>query len=150
MGQSTDAEIAFGVDLGEGEDCTFPWDAGDIEDWWRKFNGFVNPIPEPEWDAERTPERDAQVTAYFKASRDWYNANPLPVDLISHCSGDYPMYILAVPGTHTSASRGYPIKLDPNDFARNPNTIEFREFCEKHNIEPNEEPAWLLFSTWTC
>jgi hypothetical protein len=149
MGQSTDAKIAFGVDFGE--DAEFPWERYEEVQWWRDLNEFVNPVPEPDWSSDRTkPQADRQekITAYFDAQRAWDLANPCPVEVVSHCSGDYPMWILAVPGTHTSANRGYPAKLDPNDFARNPNTTAFHEFCEKHGIELSEEPAWLLFSNW--
>ena len=146
MGQSTDAKIAFGVDFGE--EAEFPWGDYEVVEWWREYNLFVNPETTPNWSDEQSPEREAQVTAYFDSQRAWDAANPLPVDVISHCSGDYPLWILAVPGTHISANRGYPVELDPNNFARNPNTTDFRAFCEKHNIELSKEPAWLLFSMW--
>ena len=114
MGQSTDAKIAFGVDFGE--DTEFPWNAydGEITEWWRELHGFVSPVPTPDWSSarNRTPEYDAQCSAYFKAQRDWDAAHPIPVDVIDHCSGDYPMTILAVPGTLTTASRGYPVVAD--------------------------------------
>ena len=37
-------------------------------------------------------------------------------DLIIHCSYDYPMYFLAIPGTEKTAYQGYPKPVDYDDF----------------------------------
>ena len=154
MGQSTNAEIAFGVDFGEieGEGRYFPWSGdeheGCIESWWRDFKGFVNPISEPNWGKIHTAEERVQISLYFDTRHEWDKNHPLPVELISHCAGDYPMYILAVPDTHVLAYRGDPVTIDAESFRRKPDARAFLVFCEDHEIDLPKEPAWLLFSDW--
>ena len=120
MGVSTDGQICFGILFDEGFE--FPWDSnefeGDIEGWWTfdvlEFrHSFEIFTPEGEYlGGERPPEE--RITEYFRERREFTERNPeLPVELVNCCSGDCPMYILAIPKTCYSASRGYPEELDP-------------------------------------
>ncbi len=69
-----------------------------------------------------------------------------PVELIYHCSLDYPMYILGLKGHVHRARRGYPevvesLEVDPVMLAR------AQEYCKMAKI-PFESPRWLLASLW--
>jgi hypothetical protein len=157
MGVSTDAIIAFGIEFEEGTEL--PWDKDeyddDINDWWREVNGFVNPVESP-WDEtgnykddKFSPECRTQIDAYFDARNTWDKANPLPVSCITHCSYDYPQYVLAVAGTERSANRGYPSVFKPETLVVEQEQIKaLLDFCLKYDIEVENEPSWLLFSMW--
>lgn len=69
--------------------------------------------------------------------------NSCPIDLVRHCHYDYPMYILAVPGTKKTSARGYPSKITSLEV--DATKIEaFMEYCTKHNIPIENELGWLL------
>lgn len=139
MGISSDGEIAFGIDLGEEGEVTLPWsDHEEIEDWWAEANGFLITHPEPNSDDDAGWERWFDARAVFLAE------NPLPVQLVLHCSYECPMYVLAVPGTNVSASRGYPVEIKLTE----PDPQPLLDFCKEHGIEVDTKPAWLLFSVY--
>ena len=142
MGQSTNAILAFGFDLGEPSEellKAFGTDPDndssiDFEQWIETQAGLVYPAG----------GTDKAYRAYRKA-RD-AAAAACPVDLITHCSGDYPMYFLAVRGTEMTAHRGDPTAVTIEAVA--PEKIQaMRELCEKHGIEW-KEPGWHIFSMW--
>ncbi len=147
MGTSTDASIGFGIAMEDGFE--FPWDIindeeeedyeddeyGDYEKWWRRQNNFSNPYS---WQDDK----------YWEYQRNWDLSNPLPFDLENCCSGDYPVYVLLVPGTCQTARRGYPESFDPKILKVEEAALNrFLEFIKKYEI-PFEEPKWLLFSYW--
>ena len=74
--------------------------------------------------------------------------NPIPVELVNVCSGDYPVYIVAVPGTLTTAHRGSPVAFNSRElFIPLPTEYEsFLEFCAEHKIEGRT--SWYLSSYW--
>ncbi len=134
MGQSTDALLAFGVCLAqEGGELDFLAHAScdDLDDMIRAEAGIS----------------DGEYGEVWKAAKAAY-----PVDLIQHCSGDYPMWILAVRGTNLLARRGYPEDFDPAKLTVTQDQIEaLKAFVEKHAIELADgefKPSWLLFSNW--
>lgn len=124
MGQSTDGIIAFGIDLEE--DLPESWNPYDSDDYDEDFDA-------EDW----IIERQGAVPA---------------VEVIRHCSGEYMMYILAIPGTELSASRGYPKKFDPSTLEIDPEKVQaFNAWIEKYIPEderPDGGPSWLLFSMW--
>lgn len=148
VGVSTNAILAFGFDLGvEGaeelaelfmpgvdteEDESFEFD-----EWIATQAGVVYPeehsgIDSPEFEDYST-KREAAIAA-------------CPVEVITHCSYDYPMYFLALRGTKISASRGYPVAITtPTPTAEQ--IAAMRAFCEQHGIEW-QEPSWHIFSLW--
>lgn len=138
MGTSTDAILAFGFDLGEElpESLEAAEDEGfDFDEWLAAKLGL------PEW---REGMTDDERTTHYATKRAAIEA--FPVDLITHCSYDCPMYFLAVRGTETSARRGYPQEvatpeIDPEKLSA------LRAFCEQNNIEWSE-PKWQIFSLW--
>lgn len=136
MGQSTDAILAFGFDLGEElpekiqEELDAINDNEGIESWLEMIAGV-----EP-WSPE---------------AKDWWKRRDdavakIPVDFIRHCSGDYPMYFLAIRGTEMRASRGYPEPITMPASIVGWREI-LRDFCAEHGIE-YEEPDWHIFSMW--
>lgn len=154
MGVSTNGQICYGVILDEEEE--YPWQEfdDDIDEWWtcgilgfkHSFEMFTpegNWIGGKEWPRE---ERDK----YYQEKRDFEQANPkLPVELVNYCSGDYPMWILAIPDTCNSARRGYPESFNPADLIVTDEQKQgLIEFCEKYGIKYQIEPSWYLSSYW--
>ena len=149
MGQSTDAILAFGFDLGEElPDCLLKacGDGDDEEDGsgfeWEKVTAIlagIRPPPDEYEEATKQAWRD-----YWGRCREAEKAHPLTI--IDHCSGDCPMRFLAVNGTEWRASRGHPIAIEIQPI--DPASIEaMRSFCETFGIEW-QEPRWHIFSMW--
>ena len=154
MGRSTDGQICFGFDFGEGHE--FPWDSeeyeGDIVEWWRAVNGFKDkykPFDESgEW-AEGWSTDDPRMREHYGARREWDKENPIPIEQVNTCSGDYPMWILAIPGTATVARRGGPKRFDPSALKVDTGKYDAMiGFFNDHGIEPAGEPDWFLSSYW--
>lgn len=155
MGVSTNGEISFGFMFDEGFE--FPWDSekwdGDVTEWWRGVNGYVNPEFDPyDADGNHKPgvsENDPRISAYYAHSREWDNAHPVPVELVNYCSGDCPMYILSISEVGAMARRGYPEKLDFAKFVVSKEQVDaLKKFCADHSIEVEGEPSWWLSSYW--
>jgi len=162
MGVSTDGQLSFGIAFEE-EYC-FPWDEekweGDIGDWWvcgicgykppfelyNSDGGYVN--------GERPPEE--KLSEYYDHRSKFEANNPMPVNPVMHCSYDYPMYIIAVNGTESSNSRGYPTEVNPDSMVVTDEQIRVLvDFCTKYcqpqdeyTERPNMEPKWYLTSLW--
>jgi hypothetical protein len=72
----------------------------------------------------------------------------LPVELIHHCSGDYPMYFLAVRGTKQEARRGSPTQVFPQGmFISGYAHRRFLQWCEEHGITVTGA-GWHIMSYW--
>lgn len=135
MSQSTDGIIAFGFDAGEESpvEHLLGEEFDDLDDLLASEAG-ISP-----WDHNSGKDYWKKKEAALAET---------PVELIHHCSGDYPMYILAVRGTHMNASRGYPQVIAPDFFAVPQEKIEAaKKWCEDHQVEW-QEPSWLLASMW--
>lgn len=164
MGVSTDGQICFGVAFPEGFE--FPWDKtadGDYERWWRGQLGYKPPFelygPDGEYIAGQKPS-DARVTEYFKHKRDFDEANPLPVRVVNYCSGECPMYILAILEPFLKNSRGFPIGFDPSTLRVTEDQVgKLKAFIETY-VEVEKDaleyfdgdktltPKWYLSSYW--
>jgi hypothetical protein len=128
MGQSTDAIIAFGVDLGE-ELPEF------LEEFDGEFDEFLASISGlPKWGE---PGHSYEAHEAF--------AKAFPVTIIYHCSGDYPMYVLAVNGTEQRAWRGEPQTIEPL-VVSDEQIAALRDFMNEHELDG--DLGWLLFSNW--
>lgn len=162
MGQSTNGQICFGVAFPDGFE--FPWDTnrqydGDIEEWWKHLKGFT-PLFEM-WGKDnnykdgKEPTKD-EKDKYYEHQRKWKEANPIPIEMANYCSGDYPMYMIAVPSSFKKNYRGDPTVFDPAKLAVTPEEVRvLKEFIEKYvdvesidseNFDP--EPKWYLSSYW--
>lgn len=152
MGVSTDGQICYGVLFEEGTE--FPWNESDmsLEDWWRDQNDWAPSKPVYDEQGNRLPGiTEADVRAYYQEQREWDEAHPCPVEEVNVCSGDYPIYILAVPSTVKRASRGTPEVIDKDtDFALSPaDDLKLTEFLETHEIEHDGPAQWYLSSLWS-
>lgn len=155
MSVSTDGQICFGI-LFE-EDTEFPWDIehdGDIEAWWRSVNGYEPPFElytsEGGYVNGVKPSAD-KITEYYAIQRKFMEEHPLPVEVVNYCSGDYPMYILAIPQSYKRNSRGYPEEID---FTQLMECEKYKEelinFCTNFDIieGADADPKWYLSSYW--
>lgn len=160
MGVSTDGEISFGFVFEEG--FAFPWDCeesegkpwhGSLDDWWRHVNGFEHKLPDP-YDEHGNYKpgfsKDSPgLHEYHQEAIDWDRANPLPVNEVNYCSGDYPMYMLAVPDVGLTARRGCPEVITEGTLTvREQQKSALIEFCKKYGITTDGEPKWWLTSYW--
>ena len=155
MSTSTDALICYGIAFEDG--FQFPWDAehydSDIESWWLHALGFRRSFEIYDVYGEYlggVEPGEARVDQYYQEQRDFENASPkLPVELVVHCSDNFPMYILAVPRLCLRASRGHPERFHPVALtASDEERMALVEFCEAHGIECADEPRWWLSSYW--
>lgn len=128
MGTSTDAILVYGIECGEEEPPEFMDGYDDFDDYLNSLSGLPK-YGEPGHD--------------FAAQRAYRDA--FPVSMTLHCSYDYPMYILAVRGSETCASRGN-AKQITSLVVSEEKVAAFKEFCEKNGVEG--EPKWLLCSMW--
>lgn len=148
MGVSTNAILAFGFDLGVEstdelsqlfrpgveleEDESFEFD-----DWIATQAGAVYPEGHGGIDSN-------EYTDYWKKSKAAIAA--CPVEVITHCSYDCPMYFLALRGSQSTALRGYPVAVTtPVPPAEQVSAM--RAFCDQHGIKW-QEPSWHIFSLW--
>lgn len=148
MGQSTNAEISFGIAFEE--DYEFPWSGEDIGDWWRNQSGFKHSfeIYNDEGNYIDGKEPSAEVVSRYLAEQwEFDKLHPLPVELVNYCSGDYPMYIISVPQVGRLARRGYPVTFQPSDLVVTDEQVKtLIEFCKNAGLEG--EPSWYLSSYW--
>jgi len=158
MGQSTNGQLCYGIVFDEGFE--FPWtnfdgDGGELEDWWIEVaHGYKPPFECFDEDGDYLPgfkTHDPRVDEYFSHRRAFKNAHPLPVVEVNYCSGDYPMYILAVPQSCRSNYRGDPKSIDPAQLVVTADQVNLLlDFCKTHGIELTAEqsPQWWLSSYW--
>lgn len=136
MGIDSDGILAYGYDLGELYDLDTPEEyEGDktqyIEDLLLKeLAGFTDKWSKgDETFFDRKREAEKQIG----------------VEIILHCSYDYPMYILAAKGSETRAWRGSPKVIK--------SLVAYQEWDDNLNkakavlgIDNLDEPAWILSS----
>lgn len=151
MGVTTNGQICFGILLEEGAEL--PWDDAEVQEWWRKVRGFKNPHEDPfDGAGDYKPGfsyKDPRITTYYDAQAAWDKTNPAPVELVNCCSGDYPIWIIAHPGTVTTANRGFPTALSENALVLPPASAEvLAAFCTQYGIEFEGEARWYLSSYW--
>ena len=126
-------QICFGIAFEE--DYEFPWSGedSDIETWWRDLNGFKHSFElfdsEGNYIDGKEPSGEV-VVKYFDEEREFDKLHPLPVEMVNYCSGDYPMWIIAVPSSCLSARRGYPSVFNPADLVVSDTEVQaLVEFC---------------------
>ena len=108
---------------------------------------------------ERDTKARSKGDPQFKPLSDAYYAHrfdfkktlpPMPFKLVNYCACEYPMYIIAVPGTVTTVYRGSPQQLDTAEvFTVDPEKLEvYTAFLKKYMPELEDEPSWFLSSYW--
>lgn len=143
MGQSTNAILFFGIDLGE--DAELPWLAEDSEhEECEEFLADKLVPNRPDCDYEGNEE-------LFDVYWDKRHAvvKDLGCAVATHCSCDYPMHYIFLTGFRWIAKRGYPEEIVSRRLREvSPDDIEkLRKFCELLGI-PWETPRWYLASDW--
>ena len=67
-------------------------------------------------------------------------------ELINYCSGDYPIYAIAIKDSSRSCSRGYPIEI--KSLIANPKWDKIlKDFMQNHKII-GKKVSWWLGSYW--
>jgi len=152
VGQSTDGIIAYGVMCGEEE---LPWDEehdGDIEEWWFDQTGYAPtfyPFTQEGGFKPGIKPEDEVFRSYYSEREQWRGEHPCPVDVVNYCHGDFPMNALVVPSTEKRCHRGYPLSFEPeNLMVSRLEKVAFADFLDKHLIEHEGPPRWLLMSYW--
>lgn len=164
MGVSTDGQICFGIPFEE--DYIFPWDnekyEGDFDEWYLyEICGYKNPFElyndKGEYIDGKKPLKD-KILEYHDTKSNFSKEYPSPIELVNYCSGDCPMYIIAIPRSFKSNSRGYPKVFDPKELTvTDEEKQNLIDFCEKY-CKPTEdtccefpkvEPEWCLSSLWS-
>lgn len=143
MGQSTNAIIAYGFDLGD----ELP---ESLQSLMSEYEGDSEEVLAADIGIELPQYTAGCDYSAYSASRNAGLAD-LKIDLITHCSGEYPMYFLAARGSNKLASRGNPTSLsarDLDDGKFDQGVIDaMHAFCDRHDIEW-QIPQWHIFSMW--
>lgn len=142
MGTSTDAYLFFGFSFSDqevGQD-TPDWLDEDME-WEAIYAERHDGINKP--DVVYIGHEHVYST-YWQAKRE--AAERASCEIAFHCSGDYPIWFVALQGTRFVASRGDEVEVKlPN--IHEEQITEMRAFCELLGIKW-KEPKWLLVSYW--
>ena len=154
MGVSTDAILCFGVSLEE--ETELPWDDFDeLEEWWVEYVWDFSPpfeiYDEDGYFLDGINKDDPIVEDYYDRRNEFKEKvlPLLPVEVVRHCSCNYPMHIIIPKGVEWRAWRGYPQKIDPTKLTVTEQQIQqLLDFCERYKIEFEGEPAWWLVSDW--
>lgn len=155
MSVTTNGQICFGIPFGERDD--FPWQddewEGDIDEWWMRSVCGWKPskelyAPDGDYIDGRVPS-DQEIDDHYREQREFAKRNPLPVQMVNTCSGDYPMWIIAVADVGISASRGYPAMFDPAGLSVTDDQVEaLAGFCKRFGLVGEGDPGWYLSSYW--
>lgn len=151
MGTTTDAYLMYGYDLGS-------------DDEWKLHGVDEDEAWEPEWledddliesaavrlrEAAGFTETDWRAEGYFDRRKE-ADAR-VGVEIETHCSAEYSMYVLAA--RTIRASRGDVVTVDVDGLQEAVTADGLDEklarACEVLGIRPKQEkPAWLLCSYW--
>lgn len=152
MGVSTNGILTYGYDLGGPEH----WFLEGIE--YEELQGTVPWWPKATDEEEEEEEgfADAVVKALcpvfgFEVPKwSWMVEQKLPVQVITHCSLDYPMYILSAGLTTHTSYQGRARLLNmaslavQEEWAKN-----LQKALDALDIKPiQQEPGWILASLW--
>ncbi|WP_328344653.1 hypothetical protein [Micromonospora sp. NBC_00421] len=157
MGTSTDAILTYGYNLGNDDEWKLEG-AGEYggydftaHDWYSEDGGtdLVESIETKLLAAHGFTETDWQVDGFYQRQTEAKAA--MGVEVVTHCSGDYPMYVLAA--KKITASRGDCEVVDFDALTRE--TVEggydekLRAALTALGLTPTQDRArWLLCSYW--
>jgi hypothetical protein len=144
MGVSTDAILAYGYDLGdpasrEGNPEWYDDDEdGDIDFSEQAMNILLAKLA-------GFTETDWKVDGYWTRKEEAKES--LGFNIITHCSYDYPMYILCIE-PHYRAWRGDAVEI-PHNLGYTPEwDSKLDQAVEILGLKVAERPSWLLASLW--
>lgn len=124
MGTSTDAILCYGININENYLADCEEDTGELDESWAKENG-------------------SKLIRWML----YYGESVNGVKIITHCSDEYPMYLLVAEGSDVTAWRGYPKKINSIDPNLNWNNL-IANFVEENNVQTDGEIGWWLCSYW--
>jgi hypothetical protein len=138
MGVSTDAILAYGVELYDPDTTELPgwYDEDENED------GFVDAALDRLRAAVGFTETDYTAEGFWTRQRE--ADERVGVSIVAHCSGEYTMYLLAA--KEITASRGYPVR--PDMTVPDGADERIRWALEQLGMDTGQTPAWLLVSWW--
>lgn len=142
MGLSSDGILFFGINLGDDEDREepLPWEGKDGEGEWEDFVAKKAGIEKPT--VEYTDETEALYDEYFEKRNKLVAATGC--DVLQHGADSCLAHAIVL--KHTSASRGYPVKLEREYFeVSTTDVLKIIEFCQILDVKW-EEPSWILTS----
>jgi len=149
MGTTTDAYLFYGFtiyDPEEGEGEMPPWmddesDEGSLE--WEDVLATKLGLSKPDG---AYIDHEGEYRTYWKERGKLAEGAGCVVD--THCSGEYPIYFVALKDKYFRASRGNPTEIDMGSMVITSMEKEkLRRFCELLEI-PWQEPKWYLASYW--
>lgn len=155
MGTSTNAMLVYGYDLGSDDEWKLEG-AGEYgeydfnaHDWYGEDEGFEESVEVKLLAAHGFTETDWQVDGYYQRQRAAKAA--MGVEVVAHCSGDYPMHVLAA--RRITASRGECKAVDfdalNREAAEGGYDEKLRAALAALGLTPKQERArWLLCSYW--
>lgn len=151
MGMSASGIIAFGIPLDEDE-LFFPerdeddfgsylssYDEDNFHRWVAEQAGVV--APQAEW---VEGSKNTEWLIYWDKQRK--AVAEFPIEIVSHCSCDYPLYIIALRGTVMTAWDGEPREIVLPEISAEKVQMLI-DFCAEHGIK-GVAPRWLLTSNW--
>lgn len=119
MSTSTDAILVFGVPLAEDVEIPEYVDSVDIDTSSELYRAFYG----------------------------YLDRHKGTIEIVSHCSNEYPMFIVGVRVSKLRASRGSPRRLET--FSVGPDWVELVEdFVKRHQLKTVGEIGWWLASDW--
>jgi hypothetical protein len=132
MGQSTDAILCYGMLVA----------SETIEDWEEQPD-----------EAGDEAEKKRNPLGYMAWMGEGETIDGVEVKLVSHCSSDYPEYIVAIAESEMMAWRGNP-KPVLGLTTRPEWDAAIRKFIEKYGVEleeneHNDVPRWWIASDWS-
>jgi hypothetical protein len=136
MGISNDSLIAYGIDLGEEAPAFLEDFDGDLDEFISEAAGLKRP--------DHQEYSGADWSTFWAKQREF--ESKFPVELVTYCSYDYPMYILALRGTVIRASRGDPVEFTPDALEHQipqKRQDQYRKFLTDHGYDP-DEAKWFL------
>ena len=136
MGQSTDAQLAYGIPLGDDE-----YNPKDMMPLFRENSDRFDDV----WDFLIWMHFGDELSdePFFERIKS------VPCELQKHCYCDYAMYNLVIRESETTAYRGDVEQFDPEYFDKPYDEWDaiIKDFCEKAGLE-FQQPKWLLTSMW--
>lgn len=160
MGTSTDAILAYGIDLGDPDGYPESWKVDGIdeealehEDGLAKY--VENRLLVAAGFTEKRPEEDLSDNWRERIYRPWRQRRDAAVaqfgvEVVSHCSTEAPMYLLVA--HHITAPRGCPRFPDVN--ALNLQRIHdgwdqrIADALKTLGWSTDQQPRWILCSDW--
>lgn len=153
MGTSTNAILAYGFNLGEGNLIRETGEYGEVNLPWLSDDDGLFEAMQQRLLAEMAGFTETWETrvgdGYFK--REEEAKARLGVQIVHHCSDSCPMIVLAV--AETTAHRGEPVPLDLAAYSQEPAANGWDErlarAVEVLGMTPLQpRPQWLLCSWW--